>query len=109
MHAMDQQEHRIALWSSTITVRLSGPHDLPALERLAGLDSCRLPAGPHLVAERDGRIEAALSLQSHELVADPFRRTAELGELLRCHAGDVQVNSEPRQARLKPRSLPVPA
>jgi hypothetical protein len=46
------------------------------------------------VAERDRRLEAAISLATGELVADPFRRTAELCDLLLCHAGDARVASE---------------
>ena len=56
------------------------------------------PPGPHLVAERGGRIEAAISLATGVLVADPFLRTAELCELLRCHAGQVRVRPEPAPA-----------
>lgn len=69
-----------------ITLRLAGPDDERALERLAQLDTRALPPAPHLLCERAGRIEAAISLANGELVADPFRRTAELCELLRCHA-----------------------
>lgn len=93
-----------------VTVRLSEPRDEAALERLAALDSGRPSPGPHLVAERDGAIEAALSLRTHELIADPFRRTAELCELLRCHAGGVRLTSAaPAEPSL--RALPelVPA
>ena len=50
------------------------------------LDTRPLPPGPHLVAERGGRVEAAISLRTGELVANPFARTAELCELLRLHA-----------------------
>lgn len=100
--------HRLAAWRRPITVRLAAPADTGALERLAGLDSRPLPAGPHLVAERDGRIEAALSLSSDELVADPFRRTAELCELLRCHAGGLGKAPQPSSSpQLQPRPLPV--
>ena len=74
-----------------VTLRLAANRDAPALERLAQLDCRPLPPGPHLVGERDERIEAAISLATGELVADSFRRTAELCELLRCHAGDVWV------------------
>ncbi len=100
---MRGKEHRIAAWSSTITLRLAEACDIPALQRVAELDSRRFPAGPYLVAERDGRIEAALSLQTHELVADPFRRTAELCELLRCHAGGVRIDPELAPAGMRPR------
>lgn len=78
-----------------MTVRLAAGHDDAALEGLAQLDSRSLPPGPHLVAERGGRIEAAISLATGVLVADPFLRTAELCELLRCHAGQVRVRPEP--------------
>jgi hypothetical protein len=79
--------HRAAAWRSEITLRLAAPDDLPALQRLAQLESRPVGDGPHLVAARDGVVEAALSLRSGELTADPFKRTAELCSLLRCHAG----------------------
>ena len=72
-------------------MRLATEADAAALDRLAQLDSSPLPPGPHLLGERDGRIESAISLATGELVADPFRRTAEICELLRCHAGGVRV------------------
>ena len=83
----DQGSHRAAAWERPVTLRLATDSDGAALERLAQRDCRPLPPGPHLVAERDGRIEAVISLASAETVADPFRRTAELCELLRCHAG----------------------
>jgi hypothetical protein len=99
--------HRLAASPPHVALRLGASADLEALERLAGLDSRPLPPGPHLVAERDGRIDAALSLSTGELVADPFRRTAELGEMLRCHARAApQPPPSPRPQPL-PRSLPV--
>jgi hypothetical protein len=73
---------RRAAWRMPTTLRLGAADDLAELQRLAELDSRRLPPGPHLVAEREGRIEAALSLSTGELVADPFSRTAELRRLL---------------------------
>jgi hypothetical protein len=57
-----------------------------AIDRLARLDSRRLPTGPWLAAERGGEPLAAISLATRELVADPFARTAELGELLELRA-----------------------
>jgi hypothetical protein len=90
----DRELHRRAAWQHPVTLRLAAGRDDAALEGLAQLDSSPLPPGPHLVAERDGRIEAAISLASGEMVADPFRRTAELRELLRCHAGQTRVRPE---------------
>jgi hypothetical protein len=93
----------------TVTLRLADTNDTKALERLAGLDSSRLPSGPHLLAEREGRIDAALSLATGELLADPFRHTTELGELLRAHARSLRAARRPPSSpRPTPRSLPVP-
>jgi hypothetical protein len=73
-------------WRDPVTIRLAGADDQSAIDRVAGRDSRPAPSGPLLVAERAGAIEAALSLRTGGVVADPFRRTAELIELLRCHA-----------------------
>jgi hypothetical protein len=100
--------HRLAAWRTPVIVRLAVPADLGALERLGALDSRALPAGPHLVAEREGRIDAALSLSTGEVVADPFRRTDELCELLRCHAAGARLTIQPLPLpRLRPSPLPV--
>ena len=87
----ERDQHRRAAWERPVTLRLATDADGAALDRLAQLDSRPLPPGPHLLGERDGRIEAAISLASGELVADPFKRTAEVGELLRCHAGEMRL------------------
>ena len=89
-----EQSHRRAAWELPVTLRLASDSDVEALDRLAELDSRPLPPSPHLLGERGGRLEAAISLATGELIADPFRRTAELCELLRCHAGDVRVQPE---------------
>jgi hypothetical protein len=83
-----------------LTLRLATPDDRAALVRVAQLDSRRLPPGPHLVAEREGRIDAALSLRSRELVSDPFRPTAELGELLQIHADRIEAVRDHSHSRL---------
>ena len=71
---------------SEIRLSLAGGDDHAALERLAVLDERSVPPAPHLLALRDGEPCAAMSLVTGEVVADPFRRTAEVIELLRCHA-----------------------
>jgi hypothetical protein len=88
-----------------LTLRLAGASDRTALMKLAQLDSTPLPPGPHLVAEREGRIDAALSLSSGETIADPFRPTGELVSVLRCHAGPPPVARRERAA-LRPRPRP---
>jgi hypothetical protein len=104
-----EELHRRAAWEQPVTLRLAADADGAALDRLAQLDSRPLPQGPHLLGERDGRVEAAISLATGELVADPFRRTAELCELLRCHAGELRVRPEPSPASLAPRPRLVTA
>jgi hypothetical protein len=98
----EQELHRRAAWQRPVTLRLADDTDDAALDRLAQLDSRHLPPGPHLLAERDGRIEAAICLATGDLVADPFRRTAELCELLRCHAGGDRLRRERSIAPLAP-------
>ena len=72
---------RIAEAGSDRSIRGAGA---PRPARSARCPTRCLPA-PHLVAERDGRIDAVLSLRSDELVADPFRYTAQVCDLLRRH------------------------
>ena len=108
-HRNESARHRVASWSQPIELRLAAGSDLPELERLAQLDTRPLPPGPHLVAERLGRIEAALSLSTQEQIADPFSRTAELRELLRCLARQLPPAGDARRSKLRPRPRLVPA
>ena len=55
-----------------ISIRLAAAADVPALRRVAERDSRLLPPGDLLVAEAQGEVQAALSLQTGEFVADPF-------------------------------------
>ncbi len=69
--------------TETVTIRMAGPADGPALNRLAQLDS-RSPRKPvpMLVAEVGGELRAALPLDAGPAIADPFHRTAELVAIL---------------------------
>ncbi|MCD6014877.1 MAG: hypothetical protein K0R88_961 [Solirubrobacterales bacterium] len=90
-----------------VTIRLAtAGDDEAAITRVAGRDSRQVPAGPWLVAERAGTIEAVLSLASGEIVADPFRRTLELVELLRCRAAAGQA-FDPGDRRDRSRGRPA--
>jgi hypothetical protein len=74
-----------------ITVRYSVASDLSELARLAALDSASPPRGPALIAEADSRMLAALPLGAGRPIADPFEPTAEILELLRLRAEQVQA------------------
>lgn len=73
-----------------IVIRWAAARDGGALARLAALDCTARPAGPLLVAEVDGEIRAALVLGGGA-IADPFHRTAELVELLRLRARQLEA------------------
>ena len=69
-----------------IVIRGASAADDRALLRLAGRDSARPLAGPAMVAEVDGKLLAAISIGTGAVIADPFRPTAELVDLLRVRA-----------------------
>jgi hypothetical protein len=79
------------------TLRYAHPGDREAIARLAQLDSRHEPKGRLLIAESAAGIVAALPLEGGDVIADPFVRTAELVEVLRLHA--AQLNSEPNGQR----------
>jgi hypothetical protein len=84
--------------AGSILIRYSDADDEVALERLAALDSRTLPKGLFLVAEIDGELVAAAPLDvDAELLKDPFRRTANVRELLRLQAGHVGRHREPER------------
>ena len=76
--------------SNGISIRLARAADAEAVHRLAVLDSARWAGGDTLVAEVDGRIEAALPLTGGTLFADPFEPTAELVTLLELRARQLR-------------------
>jgi hypothetical protein len=86
----------------TLTIRPADLADLAALDRLAALDSASPPTGPTLVAEVGGELWAALELATGATIADPFRPSGELVDLLKLHArGEREQRSS--LARLLPR------
>jgi hypothetical protein len=70
----------------TIQIRLARPDDQATLLRLAALDSAPAPRGDMLVALVDGEILAGIALDGGRAIADPFRHTADLVQLLRTRA-----------------------
>ena len=81
-----------------LQIRAATDADMPALVRLARLDSNRAPVGTIIVAEDGGRIVAAMSVEDRATIADPFRATAPIVAMLRLRA--EQVN--PRTRRTLP-------
>ncbi len=76
--------------TASIAIRPARQDDYVALWSVASLDSAVVPPEPLLVAETDGEIVAALSLESGEAIADPFQRTAEAIALLEARADQLR-------------------
>ena len=74
-----------------LTIRMSRPADSGPITRVARLDSQWPPGEPLLVAEVDDEIVAALSLGSGVVVANPFKRTADVVALLHLRAEQLTV------------------
>jgi hypothetical protein len=89
--------------SHAVTIRWALASDLSALERLASLDSKRLPAGPLLVAEVGDELWAAFSMLDGIAIADPFRPSGDLVGLLTQRAAQVRdVRPPAKVLRLEP-------
>jgi hypothetical protein len=83
--------------STSLTIRLAREDDRASLTILAQLDSGRMPPHPVLLAEADGGVVAALSLIDGTAVADPFRPTADVVDLLRVRASAAGTGDRARR------------
>ena len=79
-----------------LQIRAATDADMPALVRLARLDSSRPPVGSIILAEEDGRIVAALAADDAATIADPFRATAPVVAMLRLRAEQLKPRSQRR-------------
>jgi hypothetical protein len=87
-------------WQREILIRRAYADDRSDLIRLAALDSVASPPpAPLLVAELDGVLSVALSLTDGSAIADPFKPTTEIVDLLRLHAAAGQAADSLRSAR----------
>jgi hypothetical protein len=68
--------------AAPIIIRPARGADGAALHRLAELDSARVPGGDLLVAQVDGALIAAHAPATGATIADPFRHTAGVIEVL---------------------------
>jgi hypothetical protein len=90
-----------------LTIRLATIADESAVTRLAALDSSNPPVGEVLLAEMGGELWAALSVDTGAAVADPFRPSADLVDLLRFRAERLSGGTRRRagaRAHLLPRA-----
>ncbi len=75
-------------------IRRTTRDDTAVLRRLAALDDAAALRGDALVAEVDGQIHAAVSLSDGRAIADPFRHTAALVDLLKLRAQQLTETGE---------------
>ena len=73
--------------NTALTIRRATPADAFALRRLAIIDSAAPPTGDVLLAEMGHELWAAISIDTGAAIADPFRPSGELVDLLRLRAG----------------------
>ena len=90
---------------SDITIRTATRSDERSLRLLAELDSQPAIVGDALIAEVCGRPVAALEADSGRAVADPFRPTAEVVELLKVRSHGSRRRGGRRHLRLLPRAV----
>ena len=88
---------------ATVVIRVATPADRDELAGLAALDSARDLRGTVFVAQTDGRIRAAYSVEEGRAIADPFRPTAAFVALLKARSASLHGQ---RRASILPRRWP---
>jgi hypothetical protein len=90
---------------NNLTIRRATGTDESAVRRLSALDSAFPPTGEVLLAEVGDELWAALSVDTGHAVADPFRPSADVVDLLRFRA--ARLGGEPAgRGRTLARVLP---
>jgi len=90
-----------------LTIRRATAADQFAVRRLAALDSAFPPTGEVLLAEMGDELWAALSVDTGAAIADPFRPSRDLVDLLRFRADGLGTDTRAHggvRARLLPRA-----
>lgn len=96
-------QHPNASAPTSIVIRPTAPADADDLLRLSQLEGRRVPEGPTLVAVVEGELLAALPLGDGrslaQPLADPFRPTAMLVDLLWLRAAHLRGHPAPPRRR----------
>lgn len=83
-------EEAEALPEDCLTVRTATARDADSLRLLAALEGVNMPRGEVLVAQLGGDVVAALPLDGGRAIADPFRPSAELVDVLKLRARQLR-------------------
>jgi hypothetical protein len=91
---------------NTFTIRRASAGDSAAVARLATLDSATAPTGDLLLGEVGDELWAAVGIDSGAAIADPFRPSLDIVELLRLRAKMMRrgIEAPRRGLRLLPRA-----
>lgn len=73
-----------------VLIRNASDRDAQKLHRLAVLDSAPDLHGPAIVAEREGRVIAAMPLDGGRAIADPFEPSADVVRLLELRRAQLE-------------------
>ena len=93
--------------NTPLTIRRAAARDLAAVADLAALDSSSPPTGEVLLAEVGSELWAAIEVESGAAIADPFRPSGDVVELLRFRAQRARRESATERrsvSRLLPRA-----
>lgn len=86
------QDESVSALGDALVIRFARDGDYSELQRLYELESrWPVPELAALVAEVDGEMVAALPLDGSAAVADPFRPTAQVVEMLRFRASQLDL------------------
>ena len=86
----------------SVAVRMARPDDTQAIRRVAALDGRKAPTGRVLVAEADGELIAALSVDDGRATADPFRWTSDVMALMEMRAEQIGASDTGDAAPVAP-------
>jgi hypothetical protein len=101
--------NKIPVRSLGVSVRRAIRGDAAGIARVAALECSHVPAEPILLAEVDEIVVAAISLTDGHAVADPFHPTADIVELLRLRAAQLDGRGALPAATRRRRRLRLPA
>jgi hypothetical protein len=75
---------------AAVTIRAASPADAGDIARLSELDERALPQGEQLLGVLEGRVVAALDVDTGSAIADPFVPTVGVVKLLELRAKQVR-------------------
>jgi hypothetical protein len=105
LREIESSTKELRMNNTALTIRRATAADAFALRRLATIDSAAPPTGDVLLAQMGDELWAAVSVDTGAAIADPFRPSGDLVDLLRYRAERLSGHPHIRPlARLLPRA-----